>query len=102
MADISTLNCSAFTPLIGTEVRLTSANGEVQTATVAGASENPKSNTPNCARTAFSVTFTTPTPGSLDSGDYTIAHPTLGDIGPVNISPIMSNTAEGAFQLIFN
>lgn len=105
MSDLKSLCCDQFSPLTGSNLVMTDAEGAALEVTVQGTTIHPHGSVRGAIRQSFSVFMRAPEPCAWGSGHYTLTHPELGAIGPVYVVRIVSDEPPGvaaAFQLGFN
>lgn len=106
MTDIAALSCDRFHPLVGADIALVDDAGTVVlAATLASATEHPRSTAPDAPRTAFSLVLTAPEPCAVTGGHYRLAHASFGILGPVNIVRVFPgrlDTSKATFEIAFN
>lgn len=106
MTDIATIGPEFFKPHEGATVALADGAGNVVlTASLRQVREEPRATVPNSPRQAFTLTLMAPEPCDAGSGDYVLAHPDFGAVGPIHVIRTIPGELNGGhawFRIYFN
>lgn len=106
MTDIATIGADFFKPHEGATIALADQAGKVVlTASLRQIRDEAGATLPDSPRRAFTLTLLAPAPCGVESGNYSLAHPDFGVIGPVHVIRTVPGELSGAhawFRVYFN